>query len=174
VRIAHDFSAVESLQAANLDRLEQARMLVADMGATPSAALSYVGLEDAPFGTPDPANASGPRPVEGAVTQPQEARAVAAISRALAGTARRAESGALSADAERVRWAAALEDEGLNGAQAAAAAAKIVANLSRSVGVARADAAARGRELEGVAMLPAFGADAARRIVCDIVKGADK
>ena len=168
VRIAHDFSAVESLQAANLDRLEQARMLVADMGATPSAALSYVGLEDAPYGVPDPANASGPRPVEGAVTQPQEARAVAAIARALAAAARRAESGGTSLDAERVRWAATLEDEGLSADQAEAAAAKIAANLARSVGVARADAAARGHDLQGVASLPAFGRDSALRIAYDI------
>jgi alkyl sulfatase BDS1-like metallo-beta-lactamase superfamily hydrolase len=117
---------------------------------------------------PDPANASGPRPAEGAVTQPQEARAVAAIARALAAAARRAESGGTSLDAERVRWAATLEDEGLSADQAEAAAAKIAANLARSVGVARADAAARGHDLQGVATLPAFGRDSALRIAYDI------
>lgn len=99
-RIEHDYSGVVALQVARADQLSQAVVLVRDLGATPRAALDYMGFDDAPAGQA-PGAVSAVRPGRDPSEEPRDEVFVASLLARLAGrpaTATRAVLAALGHD----------------------------------------------------------------------------
>lgn len=82
--VGHDYSGVVALQVARMDQLAQAEKLVAAFGATPRAALDYLGFDDAPAGAA-PISAPSARPGRDPAEEPRDEVFAASLLRASVG-----------------------------------------------------------------------------------------